>query len=191
MLAARIGIGTVVVALLSSGAANADEDFVTGTGTVSPPGFGVVGFELDVHSDPFGGSPRGQVALSPPDGSRTVGAVVCLRVSGSSAVFAANFPNMGALFEVVDASGDTLAAGSRPEPLGPEACSTSSGATALPVTSGDIAVHDARLTRDQARQACVFERVAHGRPAFRAKYGTPRFHLLAMRRCIRRAIGDP
>lgn len=49
MLAARIAVGTIVVALLSSAPASADEDFVAGTGTVFPPGFGVVGFELDVH----------------------------------------------------------------------------------------------------------------------------------------------
>lgn len=140
-------------------------------------------------SDPFGGNPHGQVALSPPDGSRTVGSVVCLRVSGDTAVFAANFPNMGALFEVVDAPGDTLAAGSQPQPLGPAACSTSLGAAALPVTSGDIVVHDARLTHHQARQACIFERLAHGRPAFRAKYGIGPRHQLAMWSCVHGRIG--
>ncbi len=45
------------------------------------------------------------------------------------------------------------------------------------------------FVRHRARQACVFERVAHGRAAFRAKYGTgvPKRH--AMRRCIALRIG--
>ena len=41
----------------------------------------------------------------------------------------------------------------------------------------------------QAHQACIFERVAHGIVAFRAKYGRPRDSDYAMRRCIRLRIG--
>jgi hypothetical protein len=41
----------------------------------------------------------------------------------------------------------------------------------------------------QARQACTFERVAHGIVAFRAKYGRPPDGANAMTRCIRRRIG--
>ena len=47
-----------------------------------------------------------------------------------------------------------------------------------------------RSVRQGARQACIFERVAHGVPAFRARYGTPRHLLHAMRRCIRTRIGS-
>jgi hypothetical protein len=42
--------------------------------------------------------------------------------------------------------------------------------------SDDLVVHDA-LSRPQARAACIFERVAHGVAAFRAKYGR-------MRNCV-------
>jgi hypothetical protein len=41
----------------------------------------------------------------------------------------------------------------------------------------------------KARQACVFELVAHGRPAFRAKYGIGPRHVLAMWACTHRRTG--
>jgi hypothetical protein len=42
--------------------------------------------------------------------------------------------------------------------------------------------------RHRARQACIFERAAIGRPAFRAKYGKGQQHRNAMRRCVRHRI---
>jgi hypothetical protein len=44
------------------------------------------------------------------------------------------------------------------------------------------------FVRHQARQACLFERAAHGRPAFRAKYGSGLHKRQAMRRCIRERV---
>ncbi|HYP47983.1 MAG TPA: hypothetical protein VEQ61_05040 [Thermoleophilaceae bacterium] len=46
---------------------------------------------------------------------------------------------------------------------------------------GECVAHVVR----KARQACTFERVAHGRAAFRAKYGQGSDKRLAMRSCIR------
>ena len=43
----------------------------------------------------------------------------------------------------------------------------------------------ASFVEHQARQECLFIRAAHGRPAFRAWYGTPLTHRHAMRRCVR------
>ena len=41
----------------------------------------------------------------------------------------------------------------------------------------------------QARQKCIFERVAHGIAAFRAKYGLPPDQHHAMRHCVRLYTG--
>jgi hypothetical protein len=45
------------------------------------------------------------------------------------------------------------------------------------------------FVRHQARQACIFERVAHGVAAFRAKYGRGPHQRHAMRRCVRQRTG--
>ena len=45
------------------------------------------------------------------------------------------------------------------------------------------------FVRHQARQACIFERVAHGVAAFRAKYGIGPRHQLAMWSCVHGRIG--
>ena len=42
---------------------------------------------------------------------------------------------------------------------------------------------------DQARQKCIFERVAHGIVAFRAKYGLGPAQDHAMRHCVRLYTG--
>jgi hypothetical protein len=44
------------------------------------------------------------------------------------------------------------------------------------------------FVRHQARLACIFEREAGGRPAFREKYGRGNRHRHAMRRCIKQRI---
>jgi hypothetical protein len=43
--------------------------------------------------------------------------------------------------------------------------------------------------KEQARKACYFELVAHGRPAFRAKYGIGPQRVLAMWSCVHRRTG--
>lgn len=43
--------------------------------------------------------------------------------------------------------------------------------------------------REQARKACYFELVAHGRPAFRTKYGIGPQKVLAMWSCVHRRTG--
>jgi hypothetical protein len=42
---------------------------------------------------------------------------------------------------------------------------------------------------ERARQACIFERVAHGVTAFRLKYGLGPDHTYAMRHCVRLRTG--
>jgi hypothetical protein len=46
------------------------------------------------------------------------------------------------------------------------------------------------FVRHRARQECIFIRVAHGRPAFRASYGQGLEERHAMRRCIRQRSDD-
>ena len=46
-----------------------------------------------------------------------------------------------------------------------------------------------RFVRRRAREACIFERVAHGTPAFRAKYGIGPEHERAMWSCVHTRIG--
>jgi hypothetical protein len=98
----------------------------------------------------------------------------------------------------------------------PTACPVPS-AVGEPIRSGNVIVTDARpfptskeqckhggwrsfgafksqgdcvsFVRQRARQACIFERVGHGVPAFRAKYGIGVHQRHAMRRCIRQRIG--
>jgi hypothetical protein len=61
----------------------------------------------------------------------------------------------------------------------------------LPEPGGDVAINDAHPSpAQQARLECIFIRAAHGRPAFRAWYGTPVTKRHAMRRCVRQRIHD-
>jgi hypothetical protein len=46
------------------------------------------------------------------------------------------------------------------------------------------------FVRHKAREACIFERAAHGVAAFRAKYGIGPQQRLAMRHCVHRRIGS-
>jgi len=104
-----------------------------------------------------------------------------------------------------------------PPPSAPTDCSSFPAGTAVFYNEqGDLVVHDSpplpatkaqcdrgawrqydfkshgecvRFVRHQAHQACIFERVAHGPAAFRAKYGRGQFQLNAMGRCIRVRTG--
>jgi hypothetical protein len=49
--------------------------------------------------------------------------------------------------------------------------------------------HCTAFVRNQARLACTFEKVAHGTPAFRAKYGIGPEHERAMWSCVHTRIG--
>lgn len=99
----------------------------------------------------------------------------------------------------------------------PTTCTPPAGPVIGPIVTGDIVVTDARpspttkdhckhggwrtfgvfknqgdcvrFVRHRARQACIFEKVAHGPPAFRANYGIGLQHQLAMRSCVDRRIG--
>jgi hypothetical protein len=139
--------------------------------------------------------------------------VTCLSVTGHTAVigFTGTYttyfttgevhPTAG-LIRAVDGGGpasgqDTAefasvegAIGGPPIP-GPTTCSSYPGGYPLlhgPIVNseGDLVVTDAQAptVRWQARQRCIFERVAHGVAAFRARYGTgtPKRH--AMRHCV-------
>jgi hypothetical protein len=152
--------------------------------------------------DPAGAFSFDQSGATPGAATREDAAVTCLSVNGRQATIGftgsrhrygageAIYPYAG-LVHVTDGAGAAdsvqfaVENGTRNGPLlpGPTDCSSFPGAFPLGPgaynfddASGDLVVHDA-LTRPQARAACIFERVAHGVAAFRAKYGR-------MRNCV-------
>jgi DNA-binding beta-propeller fold protein YncE len=75
--------------------------------------------------------------------------------------------------------------------VGPGGKLTHNAAGDRPATgAAGIAVALPRPTRQEAAQACLFELVAHGRAAFRAKYGEGSRHLHAWRNCIWAVLGS-
>lgn len=140
-------------------AQTAGNDSVVGTFTVGELS-GSFAFEarLDAESGPTGESPGGTFVHSP-NGYPSVYSVVCLQVSGNTAVVGVNYagqPDFGLVFRVVDGSVDTFAVADRNNFLvSPDECA---GPTAfsnpLPVISGDIVVHDAApfpTSKDQCK----------------------------------------
>jgi hypothetical protein len=157
--------------------------------------------------DPGGAIGFDESGPTPGATTRSTAAVTCLSVSGHTAIVGITgsrhrygaseqiIPYAG-LVRVTDAGGadahaDTVEFavenGTRNGPSlpGPTQCSSfpgpfPTGNGAFPTftnASNDLVVHDSR-SRSQARAACIFERVAHGVAAFKAKYGR-------MRTCVR------
>jgi hypothetical protein len=142
--------------------------------------------------------------------------VSCLSVSGRVAIIgvAGTWERYGVdglvapiagLIRVVDGGGPAseqddvrfaIKVGGRsgPPPRGPSSCSTfpgryPTGAYAFPNFKnerGDMVVVDAR---HRARQACLAERDAIGRRAFRRRYGAGHHDLVALVRCVARRLG--
>lgn len=174
-------------------------------GDVITVSFRPIGFTFDAHSGPFGQHPSGSAEWI----DRTDlfgGPVTCLTVTGNRATI--GFANQrGALTDIVKGgflfvedngmpgAGQDNVRGQLTFDAAPTVCPINTvvyrpGPDGDTVTSGELTVHDAaRRSRHQARQACIFERVAHGVAAFRAKYGRGPFHRFAMRRCIRARTG--
>ncbi len=155
-------LALVVLALASgmsfAGAATAQvpsEDSVSGAGS-TPFGFFV---EIDAHSGPSGENAYGTLAITAPFSQPSEFGVVCLRVTGNTAVFGANSqgpePRSG-LFRVVDGSPDTLEADHLDGPAGPDDCAKPFTADEGPTvpSSGDFVVTDAQpfpTSKDQCR----------------------------------------
>ena len=158
------------------------------------------------------------VSLSPPE-LRIEGPVTCLRVIGNRAVIGTNTANFGTpvFIDVTDGTPDLIGLFFPVGPLAAPCPEPGIQPSPSPILSGNVAVVDAQamptskdqcknggwrnfgafknqgdcvsFVRHRARQACVFERVAHGVAAFRTKYGAGPYRLHAMRRCITQRIG--
>jgi hypothetical protein len=139
---------TVLGGLLpSTAAAQAPtQDSVTGEFTTIRPGGPPLEFFIDAHSGPSGEKPGGTFVASPNSNSATPYSVVCLKVTGKTAVIGVDqvSGDFNAFLRVEDAPVDVLAVAFWNFPLTPESC----GLPGLPfsapetVISGDIAVID-------------------------------------------------
>jgi hypothetical protein len=117
------------------------EDSVTGSGTAGP-----YSFVFDAHSGPSGAHPTGTAGFSLTEVPSVFarGPVSCLAVQGDHAVIGiANDPGsvgQGALIEVFGSNTVAFSIASAP----PTDCSTGVGNDPVAVTSGAIAITDAR-----------------------------------------------
>jgi hypothetical protein len=153
VLSLAVSVGTI---LLSSAAAlgqTATEDSVRGAATLPT----ALRLEFDARSGPSGENAHGTVVASFGRGS-SVFSVVCLQVTGRTAVVGANLDTgtAGALFQVVDGSPDAIAAvPSYDAPIQEQDCRTPSvGYPPQPIISGDVIVTDAHpfpSSKDQCK----------------------------------------
>jgi hypothetical protein len=83
-------------------------------------------------------------------------------------------------------SGDVVVTDAHPSPISKDQCKNGGWRTyGVFKNQGDCV----RFVRRGTRRACIFERVAHGIPAFQAKYGIGPRRQLAMWSCVHRRIG--
>jgi hypothetical protein len=143
-VATGLVVAAALVASLSASAQAPTGDSVIGRGTLLQLPDLLVGFELEARSGSSGEDPSGRFALSFPSGGRNEGPVVCLRVSGATAVFAVDFAlgSTDGVFEVVDGSPDTLVVQIVGQ-VGPASCSGPVDGVLTTVVSGDVVVTDA------------------------------------------------
>jgi hypothetical protein len=201
----------------AAGGQVATQDSVHGSGTIIREDLGqVISYEVDARSGPSGENPAGTVAISV-GGSRLEMQVVCLQVSGTTAIVGAttSASEPSGIFRIAEGSPDTIAQTVFAEFIEPDVCRKPLDYPAVPFDTGDFAIVDAsppstytqcRLggwanyrfashaeciayVHALARKKCVFERAAHGLLTFRAKYGVGPNHDYAMRRCVRRYTG--
>jgi hypothetical protein len=175
---------------------------------------GTINFQFDAHSGPSGENPTGGASFETPGIGGAGGPVFCLTVAGNRAtvgvVSLITFQVFFFFVEDNDGAGQDLVALTGADPnshVCPEPVHPSD-----PITAGDITVTDAhplptskhqcqaggwrdfpqfknqgqcvRFVRHQARQQCVFERVAHGRTAFVTRYGQGPHKRRPMHSCV-------
>lgn len=141
-----------------------------------------------VHSGPSGEHPTGAATFTTElnDGRTDVfntfkGTPTCVRVVGNRAVIGLKLtgtaPPVPYITFTVEDNGptgtDRFAWEGAGQPV--SACLVPPGSSFIDLVGGDLVVH-ASPTRAQARLACLAERNAIGRPAFRAKYRLPGGH---------------
>ena len=206
------------VAVPAASAQTPAGDSVTGSGTAGETRADVFLFQIDAHSGPMGENPTGSFLIDPAISPEPFGGpITCLAVRANVATF--NFegqpglPNVGTIVATDSPTGDQIAY------VGPGRAPTDCSPVTNPpnqtLNGGQIVVTDAQppatytqcrqagwvaygyashpqcisAVHDLARQKCIFERVAHGIVAFRAKYGFAPDQNHAMRHCVRLYTG--
>jgi hypothetical protein len=122
------------------------QDAVTGEFTTIRPGGPPLEFFIDAHSGPSGENPGGTFVAAPNSNGATPYSVVCLKVTGKTAVIGVDqvSGDFNAFLRVEDAAVDTLAVAFWSFPLSAGSC----GLPGLPfsapetVLAGDIVVTD-------------------------------------------------
>jgi hypothetical protein len=206
------------VAVPAASAQTPAGDSVTGSGTAGETRADVFGFQIDAHSGPSGENPTGSAHITPGEiGQPFGGPITCLAVRANVATF--NFEAQPGSTSVATFVATDSPAGDQVAYVGggraPTDCSPVTNPPNQPLNGGDIVVTDAQppatytqcrqagwvgygyashaqcidAVHQYARQKCIFERVAHGITAFRAKYGLGPNHDHAMRHCIRLYTG--
>jgi hypothetical protein len=194
------------------------QDSVTGSGGAGLTRGEAFSFQIDAHSGPRGENPSGSVQITPAYiGQPFGGPITCLAVAGNVATF--NFEDLAASDGVGTLVATDSPAGDQIAYVGPGRaptdCSPVLNPPNEPLRGGDIVVADAQPpatyaqcrqagwvkygyashrqcidgVHEWARQKCIFERVANGIVAFRAKYGLDSNGDHAMRRCVRLYTG--
>jgi hypothetical protein len=214
-----LALATVVaaVAVPAASAQTPAGDSVTGSGTAGETRADVFGFQIDAHSGPSGENPTGSAHISPEISQPFGGPITCLAVRANVATF--NFETQPGSTSVATFVATDSPAGDQVAYVGggraPTDCSPVTNPPNQPLNGGDIVVADAQppatytqcrqagwvgygyashaqcidAVHQYARQKCIFERVAHGITAFRAKYGLGPNHDHAMRHCVRLYTG--
>jgi hypothetical protein len=214
-----LAIATLVVAVAvpAASAQTPAGDSVTGSGTAGETRAELFGFQIDAHSGPMGENPTGSAHISPEISQPFGGPITCLAVRANVATF--NFEAQPGSTSVATFVATDSPAGDQVAYLGggraPTDCSPVANPPNQPLNGGDIVVTDATppatysqcrqagwvaygyasraqcisAVHDFARQKCIFERVAHGITAFRAKYGFAPDQSHAMRHCVRLYTG--
>src|SRR3954447_25283959 len=188
------------VAVPAASAQTPAGDSVTGSGTAGETRADAFFFQIDAHSGPMGENPTGSPLISPAEiGQPFGGPITCLAVRANVATF--NFEghpgstSVGTIVATDSPAADQIAYVGPGR--APTDCSPVTNPPNQPLNGGQIVVTDAQppatytqcrqagwvgygyaghaqcidAVHDFARNKCIFERVAHGIVAFRAKHG--------------------
>jgi len=165
------------------------------TGTVAIDAFvGMIG-PLDVTCLSVDGNRASMFAAAPPNNSGVAGLLISVADNGPgddrldwrtvSGVAPADCPVPDEVFQAT-VSGDITVTDAPPLPTTKEQCKHGGWRTYGVFTNPGDCVS---FVAGEARKACIFELVAHGRPAFRAKYGIGPGDLFAMWACVHGRTG--
>jgi hypothetical protein len=164
------------------------------TGTVTIDAFvGMIG-PIDVTCLSVDGNRASMFAAAPPNNTNVAGLLISVEDGGPgqdkldwrtvSGVAPSDCPVPSEVFEPI-VSGDITVTDAPPLPTTKDQCRQGGWRTYGFKNQGECV----SFVTGEARKACIFELVAHGHPAFRAKYGIGPGHWFAMWACVHRRTG--